>query len=63
MTNLLIALGCVRCAGCDGAPWLPFLYVASNLAFNVSALNLLKMSSAIVSSLTMTLAGGFQALL
>ncbi|GAQ82708.1 CRT (chloroquine-resistance transporter)-like transporter [Klebsormidium nitens] len=42
--------------GCDGAPWLPFLYVASNLAFNVSALNLLKMSSAIVSSLTMTLA-------
>ncbi|KNA10489.1 hypothetical protein SOVF_143530 [Spinacia oleracea] len=38
-------------AGCDGAPLLPLLYVASNIAFNISVLNLLKISSAVVSSL------------
>ncbi|CAO2826288.1 unnamed protein product [Amaranthus hypochondriacus] len=37
--------------GCDGAPLLPLLYVASNIAFNISVLNLLKISSAVVSSL------------
>ncbi|XP_073125236.1 protein CLT2, chloroplastic isoform X2 [Henckelia pumila] len=37
--------------GCDGAPLLPLLYVVTNIAFNISVLNLLKFSSAIVSSL------------
>ncbi|XP_051150644.1 protein CLT2, chloroplastic-like [Andrographis paniculata] len=37
--------------GCDGAPWLPMLYIATNIAFNISVLNLLRFSSAIVSSL------------
>ncbi|XP_021743760.1 protein CLT2, chloroplastic-like [Chenopodium quinoa] len=37
--------------GCDGAPLLPLLYVVSNIAFNISVLNLLKISSAVVSSL------------
>ncbi|KAL8487818.1 hypothetical protein ACS0TY_024219 [Phlomoides rotata] len=38
-------------AGCDGAPLLPLLYITTNIAFNISVLNLLKYSSAIVSSL------------
>lgn len=37
--------------GCDGAPLLPVLYIVTNIAFNISALNLLKYSSAVVSSL------------
>lgn len=37
--------------GCDGAPLLPLLYIATNIAFNISVLNLLKISSAVVSSL------------
>ncbi|PIN19715.1 hypothetical protein CDL12_07599 [Handroanthus impetiginosus] len=37
--------------GCDGAPLLPLLYVISNLLFNISILNLLKVSDAIVASL------------
>ncbi|XP_042020883.1 protein CLT2, chloroplastic-like [Salvia splendens] len=37
--------------GCDGAPLLPLLYIITNIAFNISALNLLKYSSAVVSSL------------
>ncbi|XP_075485157.1 protein CLT2, chloroplastic [Primulina tabacum] len=37
--------------GCDGAPLLPLLYVVTNIAFNISVLNLLKFSSAIASSL------------
>ncbi|KAL2529637.1 CRT (chloroquine-resistance transporter)-like transporter 2 [Forsythia ovata] len=37
--------------GCDGAPMLPLLYIIINITFNISLLNLLKYSSAIVSSL------------
>ncbi|KAK4434254.1 protein CLT2, chloroplastic [Sesamum alatum] len=37
--------------GCDGAPMLPLLYIITNIAFNISVLNLLKYSSAVVSSL------------
>ncbi|KAM7518489.1 hypothetical protein LguiB_017451 [Lonicera macranthoides] len=37
--------------GCDGAPLLPLLYVVTNIAFNISLLNLVKISSAVVSSL------------
>ncbi|GER47811.1 CRT (chloroquine-resistance transporter)-liketransporter 2 [Striga asiatica] len=37
--------------GCDGAPLLPLLYIMSNLLFNISILNLLKASNAIVASL------------
>ncbi|KAK4387672.1 protein CLT2, chloroplastic [Sesamum angolense] len=37
--------------GCDGAPLLPLLYIISNLLFNISILNLLKVSDAIVASL------------
>ncbi|KAH6755726.1 CRT transporter 2 [Perilla frutescens var. hirtella] len=36
---------------CGGAPLLPLLYIVTNIAFNISALNLLKYSSAVVSSL------------
>ncbi|KAL3634037.1 Protein clt2, chloroplastic [Castilleja foliolosa] len=38
-------------SGCDGAPLLPLLYIITNIAFNISVLNLLKFSSAVVSSL------------
>ncbi|KDP41501.1 hypothetical protein JCGZ_15908 [Jatropha curcas] len=41
--------------GCDGAPWLPLLYIATNMAFNISLLNLVKISSAVVSSLAVML--------
>lgn len=37
--------------GCDGAPILPLLYVANNIAFNIAVLTLLKISSAVISSL------------
>ncbi|GAB4839473.1 hypothetical protein Ancab_028996 [Ancistrocladus abbreviatus] len=37
--------------GCDGAPLLPLLYVFTNIAFNISALNLVKISTAVFSSL------------
>ncbi|KAH9623155.1 hypothetical protein KSS87_011009 [Heliosperma pusillum] len=37
--------------GCDGAPLLPLLYVGSNIAFNISVLNLLKIAGAVVASL------------
>ncbi|XP_059631237.1 protein CLT2, chloroplastic [Cornus florida] len=37
--------------GCDGAPLLPLLYIVTNIAFNISLLNLVKISSAVVSSL------------
>eukprot|EP00271_Cylindrocystis_brebissonii_P022974 TRINITY_DN913_c0_g1_i1.p1 TRINITY_DN913_c0_g1~~TRINITY_DN913_c0_g1_i1.p1 ORF type:complete len:464 (-),score=70.97 TRINITY_DN913_c0_g1_i1:881-2272(-) len=40
--------------GCEGAPLIPILYVAVNLAFNISALNLLRISSAVISSLAIT---------
>ncbi|KAG8369172.1 hypothetical protein BUALT_Bualt15G0123600 [Buddleja alternifolia] len=43
--------------GCDGAPLLPLLYIISNILFNVSILNLLKVSSAIVASLAVRSSG------
>ena len=42
--------------GCEGAPLVPLLYVAMNLGFNIASLSLLKQSSAVVSSLSVTLA-------
>ncbi|XVF36565.1 hypothetical protein REPUB_Repub19eG0068500 [Reevesia pubescens] len=42
-------------SGCEGAPLLPLLYIITNMAFNISVLNLLKVSSAIVASLAVTL--------
>ncbi|XP_004501668.1 protein CLT2, chloroplastic isoform X2 [Cicer arietinum] len=42
-------------AGCDGAPLLPLLYVVTNLVFNISLLNVLKSSSAVVASLMLML--------
>ncbi len=42
--------------GCDGAPLVPLLYILVNMAFNISNLSLLKQSSAVVSSLCVTLA-------
>ncbi|XP_061371732.1 protein CLT2, chloroplastic-like isoform X2 [Gastrolobium bilobum] len=39
----------------DGAPLLPLLYIITNLAFNISLLNVLKSSSAVVSSLMVML--------
>uniref|UniRef100_A0A7N0VIM8 Uncharacterized protein n=1 Tax=Kalanchoe fedtschenkoi TaxID=63787 RepID=A0A7N0VIM8_KALFE len=41
--------------GCDGAPVLPMLYILTNMAFNISLLNLVKISSAVIASLAMTL--------
>ncbi|KAF3452292.1 hypothetical protein FNV43_RR02725 [Rhamnella rubrinervis] len=41
--------------GCDGAPLLPLLFVIVNMGFNISLLHLLKISSAVVSSLASTL--------
>ncbi|XP_062097194.1 protein CLT2, chloroplastic isoform X1 [Humulus lupulus] len=42
-------------SGCEGSPLLPLLYIATNLMFNVSVLNLVKTSSAVVSSLAVML--------
>ncbi|XVE55628.1 hypothetical protein DITRI_Ditri03aG0173900 [Diplodiscus trichospermus] len=42
-------------SGCEGAPLLPLLYTITNMVFNISGLNLLKVSSAVVSSLAVTL--------
>ncbi|XP_072980537.1 protein CLT2, chloroplastic isoform X2 [Typha angustifolia] len=42
--------------GCEGAPLLPLLFIMMNMAFNISLLNLVKMSSALVASLAATLA-------
>ncbi|KAF8117793.1 hypothetical protein N665_0008s0136 [Sinapis alba] len=44
-----------KISGCEGAPIIPLLYIATNLAFNISLLHLVKISSAIVSSLTVML--------
>ncbi|XP_062231485.1 protein CLT1, chloroplastic-like [Phragmites australis] len=41
-------------SGCEGAPLLPLLFVLVNMGFNISLLHLLKISSAVVSSLTST---------
>ncbi|KAK2999493.1 hypothetical protein RJ639_024070 [Escallonia herrerae] len=43
-------------SGCNGAPLLPLLYIFTNIAFNISLLNLVKISSAVVSSLAAMLA-------
>ncbi|WOL11650.1 protein CLT2, chloroplastic [Canna indica] len=45
-----------RMEGCEGAPFLPLFFIALNMAFNISLLNLVKMSSALVSSLAATVA-------
>ncbi|XP_076917973.1 protein CLT2, chloroplastic-like [Bidens hawaiensis] len=42
-------------SGCDGSPLLPLLYIVTNIAFNISVLNLVKISSAVVSSLAIVL--------
>ncbi|XP_027353819.1 protein CLT2, chloroplastic isoform X2 [Abrus precatorius] len=47
-------LGAVK-PNCDGAPLLPLLYVITNLAFNISLLNVVKTSSAVVASLLVML--------
>ncbi|KAJ0978839.1 hypothetical protein J5N97_014313 [Dioscorea zingiberensis] len=41
-------------SGCEGAPLLPLLFVIVNMAFNISLLHLLKISSAVVSCLAST---------
>lgn len=38
-------------SGCEGAPFLPLLYIFVNICFNISVLHLVKISSAVVSSL------------
>ncbi|KAF6140441.1 hypothetical protein GIB67_030522 [Kingdonia uniflora] len=43
--------------GCQGAPLLPLLFIVVNMAFNVSLLHLVKISSAVVSCLASTLSG------
>ncbi|RXH92594.1 hypothetical protein DVH24_033490, partial [Malus domestica] len=42
-------------SGCNGAPLLPLLYIATNLFFNISLLNVVKISSAVVASLIVML--------
>lgn len=42
--------------GCNGAPLLPLLFIITNMAFNISLLNLVKTSSAVIASLAATLA-------
>ncbi|KAI4308199.1 hypothetical protein L6164_031297 [Bauhinia variegata] len=41
-------------SGCDGAPFLPVLFIIVNMGFNISLLHLLKISSAVVSCLAST---------
>lgn len=41
---------------CAGAPLLPLLFIIVNMCFNISLLRLVKMSSAVVASLSITLA-------
>ncbi|KAL9316026.1 hypothetical protein ACSQ67_017027 [Phaseolus vulgaris] len=41
-------------SGCDGAPLLPLVFIIVNIGFNVALLHLLKISSAVVSSLAST---------
>ncbi|KAL9446964.1 hypothetical protein AB3S75_014599 [Citrus x aurantiifolia] len=50
----LLNLG-ANTSGCNGAPLLPLLYIATNMAFNISMLRLMKISSAVVSSLVVML--------
>ncbi|TKW18917.1 hypothetical protein SEVIR_5G464000v4 [Setaria viridis] len=41
-------------SGCEGAPLLPLLFVLVNMGYNISLLHLIKISSAVVSSLAST---------
>ncbi|XP_057469861.1 protein CLT2, chloroplastic-like isoform X3 [Actinidia eriantha] len=41
----------VHTLGCDGAPLLPLLFIVTNIAFNISLLSLLKISSAVLAFL------------
>ncbi|KAJ1298355.1 hypothetical protein BS78_01G446300 [Paspalum vaginatum] len=41
---------------CHGAPLLPLLYITLNMGFNIASLNLVKLSTAVIASLTSTLA-------
>ncbi|EOA20649.1 hypothetical protein CARUB_v10000962mg [Capsella rubella] len=43
-----------RVTGCEGAPLLPVMFVMMNMAYNISLLRLIKISSAVVSSLAST---------
>ncbi|CAH8271616.1 unnamed protein product [Arabidopsis lyrata] len=43
-----------RITGCEGAPLLPVMFVMMNMAYNISLLRLIKISSAVVSSLAST---------
>lgn len=52
-----LVISSLLASGCDGAPLLPLLYVVTNIAFNISLLNLVKISSAVVSSLATMLSG------
>ncbi|GMJ15517.1 CRT (chloroquine-resistance transporter)-like transporter 3 [Hibiscus trionum] len=47
-------IGGTLSSGCNGAPLLPLLFVIVNIGFNISLLHLLKISSAVVSSLAST---------
>lgn len=55
--DLFIRVSLLKFSGCDGAPMLPLLYIITNMAFNISVLNLLKYSSAVVSSLAVMSSG------
>ncbi|GKU93466.1 hypothetical protein SLEP1_g7061 [Rubroshorea leprosula] len=50
-------IGGTLSSGCDGAPLLPLLFVFVNMGFNISLLHLIKISSAVVSSLASTFSG------
>ncbi|ESQ41947.1 hypothetical protein EUTSA_v10015536mg [Eutrema salsugineum] len=43
-----------RTIGCEGAPLLPIMFVMMNMAYNISLLRLIKISSAVLSSLAST---------
>ncbi|KAF8050375.1 hypothetical protein N665_1984s0005 [Sinapis alba] len=43
-----------KTTGCEGAPLLPIMFVMMNMAYNISLLRLIKISSAVVSSLAST---------
>ncbi|TYH93531.1 hypothetical protein ES332_A13G261000v1 [Gossypium tomentosum] len=47
-------MGGTLSTGCDGAPLLPLLFIIVNMGFNIALLHLLKISSAVVSSLAST---------
>lgn len=62
ISNLVFGLDTKRIfliTGCDGAPLLPLLFIIVNIGFNISLLHLLKISSAVVSSLASTFSGTF----